>query len=123
MGVTLLSNEEITFDILLNGEVLEGDYMVNVLIPDGMRGEPKVYLKNGEEYVELESIVSGNYIIFSTPKLGTHRIVATEEWDIVNDGALEWWGWLLISISIAIVISGVVVFVILYKKGLIRKKK
>ena len=118
MAITSLSNEEVAFDILLGGQAPEGNYTVNILIPDGMKGAVKVYVKNGESYEEIESVVSGNYIIFNVTKLGGYKLVATESWDIVNDKALEWWGWLLISLAIVIVIAGISVgLVFAYKKG------
>ncbi|MBO5773669.1 MAG: hypothetical protein J6R44_02420, partial [Clostridia bacterium] len=118
MAVTSLSNEEVLFDILLGGQALEGNYTVNVLIPDGMNGAIKVCVKNGEEYEEIESVVSGNYIIFNATKLGSYKLVATESWDIVKDKALEWWGWLLISLAIVAVIAGASVGLMLAcKKG------
>lgn len=117
MDVTSISNEELTFNILLNGESKEGNYLVSILIPDGMYS-PQVYCKVNGEYVLLESKIGGNYLIFNTTSLGEYKITANgEEWTLVNTNALEWWGWLLISIAIAIVISGVVVLILLYKKG------
>lgn len=117
MEVSEISNEELVFNLLLDGKALEGEYLVSILIPEGMFA-PKVYKNDGGNLVELESKVGGNYLIFTTSGLGEHKIVATtEKWSVVAENSLQWWGWLLISIAIAIVISGVVVLILLYKKG------
>ncbi len=117
MDVTSISNEELTFNVLLNGESKEGNYLVSILIPEGMYS-PQVYCKVNGEYVLLESKIGGNYLIFNTTSLGEYKITANgEAWTLVNNNALEWWGWLLISLSIGVVIAGVVVVILLYKKG------
>ncbi len=116
MPVLSLSNEEIVFEVLLGGKALEGNYTVSLLIPDGLRGEPKVYLWNGTEYVEITSAVDGNYVLFNTRSLGRYKLVATEKWQIVEEDKLDWWAWLLISIAIAIVVSGSVTSVIVANK-------
>jgi len=118
MPVITLSNEEIVFDVLLGGNALQGNYTVSILMPDGLTGQPKVYLWNGTEYVEISSVVGGNYVIFSTSSLGRYKLVATEKWQIVEDDRLDWWAWLLIAVAIVMAIGGSVTGIIIAgKKG------
>ena len=68
--------------------------------------------------MEITSVVDGNYVLFNTRSLGRYKLVATEKWQIVEEDKLDWWAWLLISIAIAIVVSGSVTSVIVAtKKG------
>ncbi len=116
MDISHATREEIYVNILLGGKSVEGAYTVNILLPEGASGTMQVYLKVDGEYRLLESRVGGNYLIFQTPALGEFKIVTDEAWPI-SDSALEWWAWLLISIAIAVVISGVAVVIVLYRQG------
>lgn len=117
MDISSLSNQEVVFNILIDGKAVEGEHLVSILLPEGMFA-PKVYAKVGAEYQEIASTISGNYIIFTTSALGEHKLVsADEKWSLLEEESMDWWAWLLISLAIAIVIGGVVVVVLLYKKG------
>ena len=116
MNISEATREELYVNILLGGKSVAGDYTVNILLPDGTSGTQQVYLKIDGEYRLLESRMGGNYLIFQTPVLGEFKIVTDGEWPI-SDNTLEWWAWLLVSIAIAVVISGVAVVIVLYKQG------
>lgn len=118
MEITSLTNDETSFKILLNDEAKPGNYKVQILLPDGMNNDVAEVYYLGNEKQALEFVVSGNYLIFETTALGNFVIVAGEPWTMVEESGIEWWGWLLISIAIAITIAlSSVGVIIAYKKG------
>ena len=114
--ITSITNQRIEFKLLLDGEAKVGNYKVLLLLPDGITNVDKIY-RAGEPNVAIDHSISGNYVIFSVSELGEFVMVAGEKWSVVSN-AIEWWGWLLISLAIVIVIAGISVgLVFAYKKG------
>ena len=114
--ITSITNQRIEFTLLLDGEAKVGNYKVLLLLPDGITNVAKIY-RAGEPNVAIDHSISGNYVIFSVSELGEFVMVAGEKWSVVSN-AIEWWGWLLISLAIVIVIAGISVgLVFAYKKG------
>ena len=115
-NITSITNEEIAFTLLLDGEAKLGNYRVLLLLPEGVSNVSGLY-RVGESNVELDYSISGNYIVFSASELGDFVMVAGEKWSVVPS-SIAWWGWLLISLAIALVVSGASVGIIIaYKKG------
>lgn len=123
MDVVEKDNYKVLVNILLDGEAKEGAFKVMLLLPTEFADNvPKVQVKLEDgQYVDVEAGVMGNYLIFNTQKLGKFLLSTDTSWDIVKIGPMiEWWGYLLIAIAVAIVCAGVVVCVILLKrKGLL----
>ncbi len=116
MDITKATREEIYVNVLLGGKGAEGNYTVNILLPNGTSGTPRVYVKVDGEYCLLESRIGGNYLIFHTPTLGEFKLITDGRWPVDSD-TLEWWAWLLISLFITMVIGGIFATVILFQKG------
>ncbi|MBO5776028.1 MAG: hypothetical protein J6R35_01500 [Clostridia bacterium] len=118
MDVVSLTNQEAIFSVLIDGEAQEGDFTINVLIPDEMLGTSlKLYKLIGDGYQEIALTANGNYVIFNTETLGVFRLATDGKWTIVDEPTIEWWGWLLISLSIVVVLVSVFTILIAYKKG------
>ena len=125
MDVVEKDNYKVLVNILIDGEAKEGAFKVMLLLPTEFADNvPKVQVKLEDgQYVDVEAGVMGNYLIFNTQKLGKFLLSTDTSWDIVKIGPMiEWWGYLLIAIAVAIVCAGVVVCVIILKrKGLLQR--
>lgn len=117
-----LTDNSVRIEILLDGEIKQGNYKALILLPDELTGVSLSvnHISADGTVTPLNYKINGKYVSFECDKLGEFEIVASDVWIGIRNDVTPWWVWLLTAIGCAAVLSGGAVITLLVLR---RRKK
>ena len=114
------AEKSLTVTLLLNGKEQEGLFGIKIEIPESFRGKDvKVdYVTTDGKRIACDAKEEDGYLWLSVNKLGKFDIYVGET-DGNDEEIAQWWVWLIIGLSCAIVAGGLAVVAVV----LIKRKK
>ncbi|MGN0768691.1 MAG: hypothetical protein ACI4M8_04955, partial [Christensenellales bacterium] len=114
------AEKSMTVTLLLNGKEQEGLFGIKIEIPEAFRGKDvKVdYVTTDGKRIACDAKEEDGYLWLSVNKLGKFDIYVGET-DGNDEKIAQWWVWLIIGLSCAIVAGGLAVVAVV----LIKRKK